>query len=175
MKRTSVVIALLFGLLLFTSPSQSDAASTWVRANGSTLGNGIFAYSSWSEADGSTDVTVHTTGSGYSWFIEDVVVERITDFSRGGDQASNLSAVTISLGDASSATRYMAATDIWTGAQATAPYTVGSATATTYRHVLAGGSAIKARVATTGANTNQVTAGKLAIYVKLAMFKPSAQ
>lgn len=125
----------------------------------------FFTYADFSEADGSTDADAFLAPGDGTWYVQEIVLERVVDFSRGGDQASNLSAVTLSLGDAGSATRYMAASDIWTGAKATATYTVGSATASTYRHVLAAGAAIKARVATTGANTNQLTAGKFAVHV----------
>lgn len=152
-----LAVVVFFALVSFTE--DSDANTNWRR---------VFAtYAAFSEADGSTDVTLFTTPNDGTYYVEDVVLERVVDFARAGDQASNLSAVTVSLGDSGSATRYMAAVDIWTGAKATAGYTVGSASGTTYRTVLAANSAIIARVATTGANTNQLTAGKFAVHILL--------
>lgn len=99
--------------------------------------------------------------------LEDVMVERMTDFSGG-----STTTCTVQIGVAGSTAKYMAASDVFTGAKATAARTVGSATSSVKpRDVIPAGTVIN--ILMTGShNLSTLTAGKLAVYVRRGNMVP---
>lgn len=119
----------------------------------------VLAFGDFSAAALTKTVAIHVPRENIE--LEDVVVERITDFSGG-----SITTCTVQVGVAGSTAKYFAATDVFTGAKATAARTVGSATASVKpRDIVPGGTTIN--ILMTGShNLDTLTAGKLAVFIK---------
>lgn len=119
----------------------------------------VLAFGDFSAGATTKTVAIHTPRENIE--LEDVMVERITDFSGG-----STSSCTVQVGVAGSTAKYMAASDVFTGAKATAARTLGSATASVKpRDIVPAGTAIN--ILMTGShNLSTLTAGKLAVFVK---------
>lgn len=119
----------------------------------------VLAFGDFSAGATTKTVAVHVPRGNIE--LEDVMVERLTDFSGG-----STSSCTVQIGVAGSTAKYMAASDVFTGAKATAARTLGSATASVKpRDIVPGGTTIN--ILMTGShNLSTLTAGKLAVHMK---------
>jgi hypothetical protein len=99
--------------------------------------------------------------AGGYWLVSDVILERITDFVGG-----SISALTVEVGVSGTAAAYLAASDVFTGAKATAKFASGAGASVS--KVVAGGTTIQLKATATGANTSVLTAGELAVSFNVA-------
>lgn len=134
-------------------------SGTWQRGS-------ILTYSDFSSTGTTKAVTVYTIPGSSSdyWYIEDVILQRMTDFAGG-----SVTAATVQIGKSGDTAKYCAAlTDVFTGAKSTAVYTIGSNTTSIKpAHVEAGQVNIQVLMTSTTDTLNHLTAGQLQVFVKL--------
>lgn len=148
-------------------------STNWVPANLSSDGKGTFAFGAFSATATTKVLAVHvlpTAPPGHVWEVEDVILERITDFSGGA-----VSACSVEIGKSGSTAKFLAAsTDVFTGAKATAARTMGSNTTSVKpSNFESMRQQIDCKMTATGANTDALTAGRLAIYLKVGLIPGS--
>lgn len=119
----------------------------------------VLAYGDFSAGATTKTVALHVPRSNIE--LEDVMIERLTDFAGG-----STTTCVVEIGVAGATAKYMAQSDVFTGAKATAARTLGSATASVKpRDIVAGGTTIN--ILMTGShNLSTLTAGKLAVFMK---------
>lgn len=126
----------------------------------------VLGYASFRTGGTTNAVTVYTIPGSTSdyWYIEEVVLERITDFAGG-----SINACTVQIGKSGATAKYLAAsTNVFTGAKASAVRTVGSNTAAVNpAHLEAGQTEIQVKMTSGAANLSALTAGQLAVHIKL--------
>lgn len=127
-------------------------STNWVKGK-------VLNYSDFEAAATTDTVEVYVVPSGSRYEIEDVKLERITDFSGG-----SISAYTISVGVSGAATKFMGAKDVFTGAKATDATAFGGGAT---REDLAGGTSIIATATSTSANLSTASAGKCQVWLKV--------
>ena len=142
---------------------------SWVRARGAAGAGGVqvFTYADFQAIVSGTTTKVlpiYLVPNDGIYYISDVILERLTDFA-----GTSITAATVEIGKSGATAKYMAAgTDVFTGAKATAARTIGSNTTSVKPGNLeAAGQQLDCKITTTGANVSALTAGEIAIIVRL--------
>lgn len=148
--KASFLLALFAGLVLAPPPAKAGAGN-WIKKT--------ISYAELNAAATSDNEVIYVTRG--NEVIERVIMQRDVDFAGIVDAGPSVTAATISVGKAGSTTKYLAATDVFTGvSNGYENSVVGTAAGVELR-----GTSLIATLTTTAANCSVLTAGQVTFYV----------